>query len=135
MRTTTGNLAAGIVLALAPIISRADPYEPGMAWVYDSRDSLYVIRMVENHSCLFGLFFRNSKIGDAGYCRFLVDGQTVIVDLTDNGVFPDGLTMTSLKQLRLSYSAERDVLTRTDLPMTFARMPNAQALKLLEEAK
>jgi hypothetical protein len=135
MRTICAKLAAAIVVVLAPLTCRADAYEPGIAWVYDSADSLYTIRMVEDHKCLFALFLRSSKIGDAGYCRFLVEGQSIIVDLTMNGVFPNGLAMTDLKQLRLTYSADRNNLTRADPPMTFTRIPNAQALSLIENVK
>jgi hypothetical protein len=132
MKTVNVNFSAAILSAvLAPLICCADAYEPGMAWVFNSPESLYVVRMVEDHDCYFAMFARLQKFGDAAYCKFSVTGTEVTVDLTFGGRFPNGLALTNLKQLKLTYSADRDVVTNAQPPMTFVRMTNAQAVELI----
>ena len=132
MRTVNVNFGAAILSAvLAPLTCRADAYEPGMAWVFNSPDFLYVVRMVEDHDCYFAMLSRPQKFGDAAYCKFSVTGTEVTVDLTFGGKFPNGLALTNLKQLNLTYSADRDALTSAQPPMTFVRMTNAQAVELI----
>jgi hypothetical protein len=130
-------IAAMAFAVMTQLTCRADVYEPGMAWVYDSPQSLYVVRMVENHNCYFAMFSREPKFGDAGYCKFLTNGVEVMVDLTFDGAFATGLAVTGLKQLRLVYSADRDsLISMSHIPsITFVRISNVEAQKLIAERR
>jgi hypothetical protein len=139
MRNVSAKVVvAAIVLSIVvPITCRADPYQPGMAWVYDSPRSLWVVRMVENHNCYFAMFSQDPKFGDAGYCKFLTNGVEVMVDLTFEGMFENGLAVTGLKQLRFVYSVDHDSLvSMSHIPgITFVRMSNIEAQRLIAERK
>jgi hypothetical protein len=131
-------LIAAIAFSMAaPSTCRAGAYQPGTAWVYDSPQSLWVVRMVENSNCYFAMFSKEPNFGDAGQCQLLTNGVVIMVDLTFDGAFANGLAITGLKQLRFVYAADRDVLlSMSHTPsIAFVRMSNSAAEKLIAERK
>jgi hypothetical protein len=130
-------IAASAFSIVAPSMCRADMYQPGMAWVHDSPQSLWVVRMVEDHNCYFAMFSKEPNFGDAGKCKLLTNGVQVMVDLTFDGAFPNGLAISGLMQLRFAYVVDRDVLLSTSHApsITFVRMSNSAAEKLIAERR
>jgi hypothetical protein len=137
MKSARAKFIIAAIAFVAPILCRADALQPGMTWVYESPRSLYVLRINENHSCHFAMVIQEPKFEDAGPCKLLTNGAEIMVDLTFDGAFANGLPVTGLRQLRVIPSADgQSLISLSHIPsVAFLRMSSAEAERLIAERK